>query len=81
MSEKENEPGEVEPSRIVSKEDRAALKAFRQDEADVAMRDVELAREAFDRNRERLKAERLARDDAEPQPSTKPKKTSKKPLL
>lgn len=78
MSDVEKTPSEGEPVRKVSKEDRAALKAFRQDEADVAMRDVEMAREAFDKNRERLKAERLARDAAAPPPSTKSKKTTKK---
>jgi hypothetical protein len=55
-------PGEHEPTRPISKEEREARKAFRQIEAEKAMTDHEIAKEAFATNHERLRAERLARE-------------------
>jgi hypothetical protein len=68
-------PGEHEPIRPLTTAERAAHKAFRQVEAEVAMTDLEAAQKTFADNRERLKAERLAREAAEP-PAVK--KTRKK---
>jgi hypothetical protein len=47
--------------------EREARKAFRQTEAKVAISEHERAQKAFHENRERLKAERLARE-ARPAP-------------
>jgi len=58
-------PGEVEPPRQITKAEREARKAFRQVEAEKAMSEYEIAQEAFSKNRERLKAERLAREAVE----------------
>lgn len=44
---------------------KAARKAFREVEAEKAMTDHQKERKAFDENRERLKAERLAREAQE----------------
>jgi hypothetical protein len=55
-------PGEVEPPRRITKAEREARKAFRQVEAEKAMSEYEIAQKAFSANRERLKAERLARE-------------------
>ena len=68
------EPGEHAPLQPMSKEERDANKAFRKVEAETAMSDHQAAEKAFAANRERLKAERLAREAAEP-----PKTTKKKP--
>jgi hypothetical protein len=57
-------PGEVEPYKPFTKEERNARKAFRQVEAKKAMTDHEIAQKATSANRERLKAERLAREAA-----------------
>lgn len=65
-------PGEMQPPKPISKAERNARKAFRQVDAEKAMTEQETAQRAFDKNRERLKAERLAREAAEP-PPTKPK--------
>jgi hypothetical protein len=56
--------GEIEPYKPLTKEERNARKAFRQVEAKKAMTDHEIAQKAFSANRERLKAERLARQAA-----------------
>jgi len=61
-----------EPPKPITKAERDARKAFRQVEAEKAMTEHELAQKAFSQNRERLKAERLAREAAGP-PPTKPK--------
>jgi len=61
-----------EPPKPITKAERDARKAFRQVEAEKAMTEHELAQKAFSQNRERLKAERLAREAAAP-PPTKPK--------
>jgi hypothetical protein len=57
-------PGEVEPARPITKAVRDARKAFRQVDAEKAMTEHEMAQKAFFANRERLKAERLAREAA-----------------
>jgi hypothetical protein len=70
-------PGEVEPFNRLTKEERDARKAFRQVDAEKAMTEHEVAQEAFAKNRERLKAERLAREAAGTQVAVekaKPKK-------
>jgi hypothetical protein len=51
-----------------TKAERDARKAFRQVDARKAMTEHEIAQKAFSNNRERLKAERLAREAAEPPP-------------
>ena len=71
-------PGEHQPIRPLTKEEREARKAFRQVEADVALSDHETAQKAFADNRERLRAERLAREAAEPAAPNKPVKKSAK---
>jgi hypothetical protein len=55
-------PGEVEPSKPMTKAEREARKAFRQVNAEKAMSEHDIAQKAFSKNRERLKAERLARE-------------------
>ena len=57
-------PGEFEPPKPITKAERDARKAFRQVDAEKAMTDHEIAQKAFSANRERLKAERLAREAA-----------------
>jgi DNA-directed RNA polymerase alpha subunit len=54
--------GESEPPKLITKAEREAQKAFRQDDAKKAMTVHEIAQKAFSTNRERLKAERLARE-------------------
>jgi hypothetical protein len=68
-------PGEHEPIKPMSKEEREARKPFRQVDAEVAMTDREAAQKTFSDNRERLRAERLAREAAAP---PTPKKVAKK---
>ena len=55
-------PGELEPPRPITKAEREARKAFRQVDAEKALTEHEVAQKAFSNNRERLKAERLARE-------------------
>jgi hypothetical protein len=55
-------PGEFKPSEPITKAEREARKAFRQVDAEKAMTEHEIAQKAFSNNRERLKAERLARE-------------------
>jgi hypothetical protein len=57
-------PGEVEPPKPLSRAEREARKAFRQVDAKKAMTEYEADQKAFHANRERLKAERLAREAA-----------------
>ena len=68
------------PKRI-TKAERDARKAFRQVDAGKAMTEHEIAQKAFCNNREKLKAERLAREAAGTTPvvanKTKPKKKVK----
>jgi hypothetical protein len=68
-------PYEVEPPRQITKAEREARKAFRQVEAKKAISEQDLAQKAFYKNKERLKAERLAR---EAEASTEPQKPQKK---
>ena len=55
-------PGQFEPPKLITKAEREAQKAFRKDDAKKAMTEHEIAQKAFSTNRERLKAERLARE-------------------
>jgi hypothetical protein len=57
-------PGESQPPKPITKAEREARKAFRQVEAEKAMTEHEAAQKVFSDNRERLKAERLAREAA-----------------
>jgi hypothetical protein len=50
------------PPRILTPEERKAREAERRVDAEQAMRDHQAAQKAFYENRERLRAERLARD-------------------
>ena len=70
--------GEYEPPKPISKAEREARKAFRQVEAQKAMSEHALAEKAFAQNRERLKAERLAREAAAGPVPKKPPKAKKK---
>ena len=56
---------EARPPRILTSEERKARDAERRAKAEEAMRDHEAAQKAFYKNRERLRAERLARDAGE----------------
>lgn len=58
-------PGNFEQLKLVTKAEREARKAFREEDAKAAMTEHETAEEAFSNNRERLKAERLARKAVE----------------
>jgi hypothetical protein len=53
------------PARVLTSEQRAARNAERRADAEQAMRDHEAAQKAFYENRERLRAERLAREARE----------------
>ena len=68
-------PGEIEPPKQITRAEREARKAFRQVDAATAM--SEIAQAAFSKNRERLRAERLARE-ATATPPTKAKPRAKK---
>jgi hypothetical protein len=52
--------------KVITPAEREARKVFRQAEAEKAMSDFEKAEKAFYKNRERLKADRLAREAAKP---------------
>jgi hypothetical protein len=71
-------PGECEPPKSITKAERDARKAFRQVDAETAMTEHETAQKAFSANRERLKAERLAREAAGPPIAAKKAKAKKK---
>jgi DNA-directed RNA polymerase alpha subunit len=58
-------PGNFEQQKPVTKAEREARKAFRQEDAKAAMTEHETAEKALFDNRERLRAERLAREAAE----------------
>ena len=60
--------------RLLTAAEREARKSFRQTEAKKAMTEHETAQEAFTKNFERLRAERLAREAMIPEPATKTKK-------
>jgi hypothetical protein len=58
--------------RVTTRAEREARQAFRADEAKKALTDYEKAQKEFHLSRERLKAERLAREaEAIPRPSPK----------
>jgi hypothetical protein len=58
-------PGGLEPTpKRITKAERDARKALRQVDAENAMTEHEIAQKAFSNNRERLKAEWLAREAA-----------------
>jgi len=71
-------PGEFERPKPITRAEREARKAFRQVDAEKAMTEHEIAQKAFDANRERLKAERLARETAGTQVAAKNAKPKKK---
>jgi hypothetical protein len=70
--------GEFQPPKPITKAERDARKAFRQVDAKTAMTEHEIAQKAFSANRERLKAERLAREGAGPPVAAKKTKPKKK---
>jgi hypothetical protein len=55
-------PHEFESAKPMTKAEREARKAFRQVDAKKALTEHEIAQKTFHANRERLKAERLARE-------------------
>ena len=71
-------PGEFQPTKPINKAEREARKAFRQVDAEKAMTELEVAQRAFSANRERLKAERLAREAADTPITAKKAKLRKK---
>lgn len=72
-------PGESEGPKTITKAEREARKVFCQVDAKEALTEHERAQKAFNENRERLKAERLAREAANPPVATMKDKTTKKP--
>ena len=67
-------PGEIEAPKQITRAEREARRAFRQVDDATAMSEYEIAQTAFSKNRERLKAERLAREAAAtPSMRAKPK--------
>lgn len=62
-------PGDIQPPKPISNAEREARKAFRQVDAEKAITEHEIAQKAFSQNRERLKAERLAREAEAPTPT------------
>jgi hypothetical protein len=71
-------PGEFEGPKPITKAERDARKAFRQVDAEKAMTEHEIAQKTFHANRERLKAERLAREANETLVAAKKAKAEKK---
>lgn len=68
-----------QPSKQISSAEREARKAFREVGAKTIVSDHEIAQTAFSQNRERLKAERLAREAAAPPSATaRPRSKTKK---
>jgi hypothetical protein len=65
--------GEDQPPKRISKEVREARKALREGDAKSAMTEYANKAMAFDKNRERLRAERLAHETVEPPPPKKKK--------
>jgi hypothetical protein len=70
-------PREFEGLKPIAKAEREARKAFREADDEKAMTEYEPAQRAFHANRERLKAERLAREAAETPGAAKKAKTKK----
>lgn len=58
-------PGNIEQPKPVTKAERNARKAFRQEDAKAAMTEQETTEKAFSNHRERLRGERLAREAVE----------------
>jgi hypothetical protein len=58
-------PGNLEQPKPATKAEREARKSFRQVDAKAAMTEHETAERAFSNNRERLRAERMAREAVE----------------
>jgi hypothetical protein len=71
-------PREFEGPKPITKVEREARKVFRQVDAKKAVTEYETAQKAFHANRERLKAERLAREIAKAPVAGKKSKTKKK---
>ena len=71
-------PHEVEEPKPITKAEREARKVFRQVDAEKAVTEYETAQKALHANRERLKAERLAREAAGTPVAAKKAKTKKK---
>jgi hypothetical protein len=71
-------PDEFEPPKPITKAERDARKAFRKADAEKAITEHEIEQKAFSANRERLKAERLAREAAGPSVAAKKTKIKKK---
>jgi hypothetical protein len=71
-------PHEFEGPKPITKAEREARKVFRQVDAQKAMTEQETAQKAFHANRERLKAERLAREATGTPVPAKNAKTKKK---
>jgi hypothetical protein len=70
-------PREFEGLKPITKAEREARKAFREADAEKAVTEYETAQRAFHANRERLKAERLAREAAGTLGVAKKSKTKK----
>ena len=70
-------PGQYEPPKPITKAERAAREAFRQVDAGKAMTEHETAQKALSADRERLKAERLAREATGTPVAAKKAKTKK----
>ena len=58
-------PGDFEQPKLITSAEREARKAFRQEDAKAAMTEHQTAEKSFSDNRERLRAERLAREAGE----------------
>ena len=71
-------PSKLEPRKPITKAECEARAAFRKVDAEKAMTEHEIAQKAFSANRDRLKAERLAREAAGAQVAAKKAKTKKK---
>ncbi len=71
-------PSEYESPKPMTKAERDARKAFRQIDAEKAMTEHEIAKKAFSKNYERLKAERLAREAGAPAATKIPPKKKAK---
>jgi hypothetical protein len=71
-------PSKFEPRKPMTQAEREARKAFRQVDAEKAITEHEIAQKVFSANRERLKAERLAREVAGMQIATKKAEPKKK---
>jgi hypothetical protein len=71
-------PSKFEPRKPMTQAEREARKAFRQVDAEKTITEYEIAQKVFSANRERLKAERLAREAAGTPVATKKAEPKKK---